>query len=146
MIKCSICVALLAVFVLALGPIIAGLMLYVPRFFPYDTHPSNCGFEDHYFVNVTIPSPKYNNSVEKIDLHGWFFQSPLKNSNIDVKSEKFQSLLDRYAKTLNASNAEAFIVVVHGHGSSMAREIGSDKSLLEKVVAPLWTAGYNVLA
>jgi len=107
----------------------AFILLYGPRRFAYATTPSDCcAIKKHENVNITsfdIPTQ------QKIRLSGWFFPSQ------EMDSRHFS----------NVSNSNACILVVHGHGANMARYIryNSYDSVLEKAVAPLVAAGFNVL-
>lgn len=118
---------------IGIGPLIAQLLIRVPRYFGYQTSPEELGFTANDYQNITLYShdPVYNQNIE---LCGWYFPS-IRESRIDPNNSMY-----------NKSNANATIITIHGHGSSMGRIIGADMSLLHKAILPLWNAGYNILA
>lgn len=123
---------------LILGPLIGIIFIKVPRYFPYDTSPEKVGFNSDDYTKLTLYSKLDHDSVNKtLPISAWYFPSIFTKNN---------SKMIENSKTANKTNENATIVVVHGHGSSMAREIGQDISVLEKAVIPLWNAGFNVLA
>eukprot|EP01083_Nonionella_stella_P207182 752894_1 len=49
--------------------------------------------------------------------------------------------------TFNSSNKDATVVVVHGHGANMGRQVEVDiHSLIHRTVRPLLAAGFTVMA
>lgn len=91
--------------------IVKAIRAFPPHFNVYDTSPENCCGLTNYHDFFIDADPNDPNAV---DLHAWHF-SASPRSNADREG---------------SCSSKGVIVVVHGHGSNMAQEIGTDKSVL----------------